>query len=94
MLQVLYYTSFTAVLCLLFSAGGSPVHVRRVALGGSVSTFFISLFLGPLLLEGNLLLFAPHSPWFGSFLSFGLDGVSYLFVLLSIFLTVLCILIS
>lgn len=92
MLQTLYYVSFIAVLCLLTS-GGNNVQLRKVALGGAISTFFVSLLMGPSLLE-NSLFFAPFCSWFGSKVLFGVDGVSYLFILLSILLTIVCILVS
>ena len=93
MLQVLYYVSFVAVLCLLFSGRHSLVRLRRVSLAGSLAIFLIGLLLGPLLLEGGYF-FSPAYTWFGSFVLFGLDGVSYLFVLLSSLLTVICVLVS
>lgn len=93
MLPALYYVSFVAVLCLLFSGQHSPLRLRRISLAGSLAIFFISLLLGPFLLEGGYF-FAPSYSWFGSPILFGLDGVSYLFVLLSSFLTVICILVS
>ena len=55
MLQTLYYVSFIAVLC-LFIPGGNEVQLRKVALGGAVSTFFVSLLMGPSLLENSLFL--------------------------------------
>lgn len=93
MLLILYYVSFTAVLGLVFFSGCSVTHMRRSALASSLATFFVSLLLGPFLLEGGLLL-SPVSFWFSSSVLFGLDGASYLFVLLSVFLTILCILVS
>lgn len=92
MLQTLYYVSLIAVLC-LFISGGSNVQLRKVALGGAISTFFVSLLVGPSLLERSLF-FASFCSWFGSNILFGVDGVSYLFILLSVFLTVVCILVS
>lgn len=53
MLQTLYYVSFTAVLLLFLSNGGHD-RLRKVALGGAISTFFVSLLLGPSLLERSL----------------------------------------
>ena len=93
MLQTLYYISFTAALCLFLSHGSSYVGLRQVALVGSLSTFLVSLLLGPCLLERGLFL-SPLYFWFGTSVLFGLDGVSYLFILLSVLLTILCILIS
>lgn len=93
MLQVLYYVSLIALLCLLLSRGCSLLRLWRVALFGSLSSFFTSLLLGPSLLEGGFFL-VPSRSWLGSSVLFGLDGTSYLFILLSSLLTVLCILVS
>lgn len=93
MLQLLYYVCLAAPLCLVFSSRVSPVRLRRVALFGSLSTFFVSLVMGLPLLESGFFL-TPAYFWFGSHVLFGLDGVSYLFVLLSSLLTVICILVS
>lgn len=93
MLGVLYYVSFTAALGLFFFSGSSVIRMRRAALASSLALFFILLLLGPFLLEGSWL-FLRASFWFGSSVLFGLDGVSYLFVLLSVFLIILCLLLS
>lgn len=93
MLQILYYISFTTVICVFVLGRGSNSGARQAALGGSLFTFFTSILLGPLLLERSFLI-APLYSWFGSSVLFGLDGISYLFVLLSILLTIICILVS
>lgn len=93
MLEILYYISFMAALCQFISDRDSETQQRRLALGGAISTFFVSLLLGPSLLDRGFFMTGPYS-WFGTSVLFGADGVSYLFVLLSIFLTIICVLAS
>lgn len=92
MLLTLYYVSFMAALWLFVTDGSSYVRLRQVALAGCFSTLIVCLLLGSCLLERGFLFVSIF--WFGGPVLYGLDGVSYLFVLLSVLLTALCILVS
>ena len=72
--------------------------IKQIALLSSLIVFIVSLLLWILFNnEENKFIYVLHLPWlskFNIFYSLGLDGISIFFIILTTFLTPLCILIS
>jgi NADH-quinone oxidoreductase subunit M len=97
---VTFLPMVAAAIIFVFINGEDEVHkrnIRHVALGATVLTFIVSLFIWVGFDTSNPgFQFVEHNDWFGSVMSYrmGVDGISMLFVILTTFLMPLCILAS
>lgn len=99
LISLVIFSPLIAVLVLLLLHKASSEQARRVALAGSVLTFLLSLPLYWLYkpATGNLWLKEQPVYWiksWGVIYSVGIDGISLFLVLLTTFLTPLCVLAS
>ncbi len=97
---VTFLPMIAAAIIFVFINGDDEVHkrnIRHVALGSTVLTFIVSLFIWAGFDTSNPgFQFVENNEWFGGIMSYrmGVDGISMLFVILTTFLMPLCILAS